>query len=83
MDTNLTPEQLQALGSTGEEPLIFVDPVTNRKYVLVAADDFSKLETVAAIRTGISQMEAGEGQELVEAFRISAGSLITAIHDIS
>jgi len=69
MDTNLTPEQSQALSSSGEEPLTFVDPVTNRKYVLIAADDFSKLETVAAIRTGLSQMEAGEGQDLGEAFR--------------
>jgi hypothetical protein len=69
MDTNLTPEQSQALGTTGEEPLTIVDPATNRKYVLVAADDFSKLETVAAIRSGLSQMEAGEGQELNEAFR--------------
>lgn len=69
MDTNLTPEQSQALGSIGEEPLTFIDPATNRKYVLVAVDDFSKLETVAAIRTGLSQMEAGEGQELSDAFR--------------
>ncbi len=68
METNLTPEQSQALGSIGEQPLTVVDPATKRKYVLVAADEFAKLETVAAIRTGLDQMEAGEGKELSHAF---------------
>jgi hypothetical protein len=69
MDTNLTPEQSQALGSAGEQPLIVIDPATNRKYVLIAADEFSKLETVAAIRNGLAQMEAGNGEDVVDAFQ--------------
>lgn len=68
MDTNLTPEQSQALGSAGKQPLVVTDPATNRKYVLIAADEFSKLESVAAIRNGLAQMEAGNGQDVVDAF---------------
>lgn len=68
MDTNLTPEQSAAIGKSGGEPITFTDPATERQYVLISADQFEELESISAIRTGIKQMENGEGQPLKEAF---------------
>ncbi len=67
MDTELTPEQSKALEQTDGMSLPVFDPVSNKKYVLIPADEFNKLESIAAIKEGIRQMENGEGQPLDEA----------------
>lgn len=67
METNLTPEQSSALRASSEHRLSVVDPSTNRRYVIVDADDLASLESIAAIRNGIVQMEQGIGQPLSDA----------------
>lgn len=67
METNLTPEQILALSESETNRLTVVDPTTNQLFVIVAARDLEELETIRAIRNGITQMEAGTGQPLAEA----------------
>ena len=58
METKLPPELSIALNATADHRLAVVDPSTNMRYVIVAADTFARLETLDAIRTGIAQMES-------------------------
>jgi hypothetical protein len=67
MDTELSPEISVALRASKSNSLLVVDPVTNRRYVIIDAEEFARLEDANAIRQGISQMEAGLGQPLDEA----------------
>jgi hypothetical protein len=67
MDTELSPEISSALRASKSHSLLGVDPVTNRGYVIIDAEEFASLEDANAIRRGISQMEAGLGQPLDEA----------------
>ncbi len=67
MDTKLSPEISTALRTSPSTPLRVVDPLTNRRYVIVDEADFARLEVANAIRRGISQMEAGLGQPLDQA----------------
>ncbi len=67
MENQLSPDQSQALALSTDSRLTVVDPTTNRRYVLVDAEDFARLEDLDAIRTGISQMESGLRQPLAEA----------------
>ncbi len=67
MDTKLTQEISMALQASSQSHLTVIDPMTNRRYVIVDADEFARLEDAGAIRQGISEMEAGLGQPLGEA----------------
>lgn len=64
METNLTPEQADALRASDPNSLVMVDPSTNRRYVVVDADAFAGVEALLAIQNGISQMESGTGKPL-------------------
>ena len=66
MENHLSPDQSQALALSADARLTVVDPTTNRRYVLVDAEDLARLEDLDAIRTGLSQMESGLGQPLAE-----------------
>lgn len=67
MDIELSPEISTALRASKSNPLTVVEPVTNRRYVIFDADEFTRLEDADAIGRGVSQMEAGLGQPLDEA----------------
>lgn len=67
METPLSPDQSAALAATPNSRLIVIDPATRQRYVLVSADEYTRLEDLDAIRRGISAMEAGEGKPLADA----------------
>lgn len=45
----LTPELLQAVERSGEEPVRLEDPETRRAYVLVRAEVYERMRALAAI----------------------------------
>ena len=57
-DAELTIEQSNALISAERHHLTLLDPVTNRRYVIVDEKELAKLETQQAIRSGIDQIGA-------------------------
>ncbi|MEQ1828306.1 MAG: hypothetical protein ABL921_20265 [Pirellula sp.] len=67
MDAQLTIEQSNALNSSGGHRLTVLDPVTNRRYVIVDEQELAKLETIQSIRMGIDQLELSQGQTLNDA----------------
>ncbi|MEM6692742.1 MAG: hypothetical protein AAF664_25160 [Planctomycetota bacterium] len=80
MTAKLTPEQASALHAAGDM-LPVLDESTNHVYVVVDLDVHERAmkalrerEDLDAIKEGVRQMEAGEGQPLDEAFaEIRAG----------
>jgi len=75
MITKLTKELSEALQASGQHALEVIDPQTNRTYLIVdsemhrrAMEALRQQEDLAAIAEGISQMEAGQGRPLDEAF---------------
>jgi len=67
MENQLSPDQSAALAASPNARLAVVDPSTQQRYVLIAEDEYSRLEDLDAIRQGILQMESGQGQPLCEA----------------
>jgi hypothetical protein len=75
MTAKLTKELAAALHATGDRELEVVDPETSRVYFIVdgemhrqAMDALRRQRDRAAIAEGISEMEAGLGTPLDEAF---------------
>ena len=75
MTAKLTKELAAALHATGDHELEVVDPETSRLYFIVdgethrqAMDALRHQQDRAAIALGISEMEAGLGTPLNEAF---------------
>lgn len=75
MTAKLTKELAAALHATGESELEVVDPDTQRLYLVVdaevhrqAMEALRRQQDRDAIAQGISEMEAGEGISLDEAF---------------
>ena len=58
----LTPAQSHTLSESGLDCLDVMDPLTNRRYVIVDVATMTKLDTMNAIQNGIEEMERGEGQ---------------------
>ena len=67
MENQLSPDQSAALAASPNAKLAVIDPSTQQRYVLIAEDEYYRLEDLDAIRQGISQMESGQGQPLSEA----------------
>lgn len=66
----LTKEQAEAVRNSESGRVDLVDPVTNRRYVLLDADSLAFLEresSVDAIRAGLESMQAGRGLPIEEA----------------
>lgn len=75
MITKLSKEQAAALRATGDRELEVVDPETQRAYIIVDRDTHRRaMEALRrqqdrdAVAEGLSQMEAGKGKPLDEAF---------------
>jgi hypothetical protein len=75
MATALTKELAAALHATGDRQLEVVDPETSRLYYIVdgethrlAMDALRRQRDREAIAQGVSEMEAGQGRPLDEAF---------------
>jgi hypothetical protein len=46
MDTRLTREQALAAAANPDQPLVLVDPESNRKFVLLPADVYERLKAL-------------------------------------
>lgn len=57
---SLTEEQAQAIRGEPEAPHEFTDPATNRRYVLLAAEVFAKLEHDADARYTAGWIKVGQ-----------------------
>ncbi len=73
MTPKLTDDLQQAIDERAGQPITVEHPVTHKLYVIVECDMHERAvaalrqqEDIAAIREGISQMEAGKGRPLAE-----------------
>ena len=57
---SLTEEQAQAIRGEPEVPHEFTDPGTNRRYVLLAAEVFARLEEEADTRYAAGWIKVGQ-----------------------
>lgn len=57
--TNLTPELLRAIREAGDEPVRLEDPDSHDRYVLISADQYDQLRSLAeAIRADARERSA-------------------------
>lgn len=83
MAATLSQELVEALHSAGMDDLEFIDPTTNRTYVLIdrdvcrrAMEALRREQDRAAIARGIAQMKAGEGMSLAESRQLNREHLL-------